>query len=124
MAGIGGGYLSLVDVPYFSTEMTAGRGFIALAIVVFGKWHPVKACGAALLFSLCNAVLNRLQAIPDLGFIPYQFFSDVALHLDASCSSGVCWARQTPRCASPTLSKGIASKSATPAFYPSCVSQR
>ncbi len=74
MAGIAGCYLSLVDVPYFSTEMTAGRGFIALAIVVFGKWHPVKACGAALLFSLCNALLNRLQAIPDLGFIPYQFF--------------------------------------------------
>lgn len=74
MAGIAGGYLSLVDVPYFSPEMTAGRGFIALAIVVFGKWHPVKACGAALLFSLCNAVLNRFQAIPDLGFIPYQFF--------------------------------------------------
>lgn len=74
MAGLAGGYLSLADVPYFSTEMTAGRGFIALSIVIFGKWHPVKACGAALLFGLGNALPDRLQAIPDLGFIPYQFF--------------------------------------------------
>ena len=74
MAGIAGGYLSLADVPYFSPEMTAGRGFIALSIVIFGKWHPVKACGAALLFGLGNALPDRLQAIPDLGFIPYQFF--------------------------------------------------
>ena len=74
MAGIAGSYLSLADVPYFSTEMTAGRGFIALSIVIFGKWHPIKACGAALLFGLGNALPDRLQAIPDLGFIPYQFF--------------------------------------------------
>ena len=46
MAGIAGGYLSLADVPYFTPGMTVGRGFIALAIVIFGKWHPVKACGA------------------------------------------------------------------------------
>lgn len=72
MAGIAGSYLSLADVPYFSTEMTAGRGFIALAIVIFGKWHPTKACGAALLFGLGNAVSDRLQVIPDL-FIAYQF---------------------------------------------------
>ena len=74
MAGLAGGYLSLADVPYFSTEMTAGRGFIALSIVIFGQWHPVKACGAALLFGLGNALPDRLQAIPDLRFIPYQFF--------------------------------------------------
>jgi general nucleoside transport system permease protein len=74
MAGIAGSYLSLADVPYFSTEMTAGRGFIALSIVIFGKWHPIKACGAALLFGFGNALPDRLQAIPDLGFIPYQFF--------------------------------------------------
>lgn len=72
MAGIAGSYLSLADVPYFSTEMTAGRGFIALAIVIFGKWHPTKACGAALLFGLGNALSDRLQVIPDL-LIPYQF---------------------------------------------------
>ncbi len=70
MAGMAGGYLSLADVPYFTPGMTVGRGFIALAIVIFGKWHPVKACGAALLFGLGSALDVRIQA---LGWhIPYQ----------------------------------------------------
>lgn len=73
MAGIGGGYLSLADIPYFTPEMTAGRGFIALAIVIFGKWHPVKACGAALLFGLGFALDVRFQA-KGLG-VQYQWFS-------------------------------------------------
>ncbi len=73
MAGIGGGYLSLADVPYFTPKMTTGRGFIALAIVIFGKWHPMKACGAALLFGLGFALDNRFQAF---GWdIQYQWFS-------------------------------------------------
>ena len=72
MAGIAGGYLSLADVPYFTPGVTVGRGFIALAIVIFGKWHPVKACGAALLFGLGTALDARFQA---LGWgIPYQVF--------------------------------------------------
>ena len=72
MAGIAGGYLSLADVPYFTPGMTVGRGFIALAIVIFGKWHPVKACGAALLFGLGSALDARFQA---LGWgVPYQVF--------------------------------------------------
>ena len=72
MAGMAGGYLSLADVPYFTPGMTVGRGFIALAIVIFGKWHPVKACGAALLFGLGSALDARFQA---LGWgIPYQLW--------------------------------------------------
>lgn len=71
IAGIAGAYLSLADVPYFTPGMTVGRGFIALAIVIFGKWHPVKACGAALLFGLGEALEVRFQAI---GWdIPHQF---------------------------------------------------
>ncbi len=72
MAGIGGGYLSLADVPYFTPGMTAGRGFTALAIVIFGKWHPVKALGSALLFGLGFALDARFQAA---GWkIQYQLF--------------------------------------------------
>ena len=71
IAGLAGGYLSLADVPYFTPGMTVGRGFIALAIVIFGKWHPVKACAAALLFGLGGSLEVRFQAI---GWdIPYQF---------------------------------------------------
>lgn len=72
MAGIGGGYLSLADVPYFLPGMTSGRGFVALAIVIFGKWHPIKACAAALLFGLGYALDAQFQAF-GLG-IQYQWF--------------------------------------------------
>ena len=72
LAGVGGGYLSLADVPIFTPGMTAGRGFTALAIVIFGKWHPVKAFGAALLFGLGFALDARFQAS---GWgVQYQWF--------------------------------------------------
>ncbi len=72
MAGIGGGYLSLADVPIFTPGMTAGRGFTALAIVIFGKWHPIKVFGAALLFGLGFALDALFQAS---GWeIQYQWF--------------------------------------------------
>ncbi len=72
MAGIGGAYLTLADVPYFSPGMTFGRGFVALAIVIFGKWHPIKAFAAALLFGLGYAMDAQFQAL-GLG-IQYQWF--------------------------------------------------
>lgn len=72
MAGIGGGYLSLAEIPYFTSEMTDGRGFVALAIVIFGKWHPIKTCAAALLFGFGFALDFRFQA---LGWdIQHQWF--------------------------------------------------
>ena len=72
MAGLGGGYLTLGDVPFFLPEMTSGRGFVALAIVIFGKWHPIKVGAAALLFGLGYAMDAHFQA---LGLnIQFQWF--------------------------------------------------
>lgn len=72
LAGAAGAYLSLAHANTFTEGMSAGRGFIALAIVIFGRWHPVGAMGAALLFGLANAVQFQFQAI---GLaIPYPFF--------------------------------------------------
>ncbi|MEA5594418.1 ABC transporter permease [Rivularia sp. UHCC 0363] len=71
LASLGGAYLSLVQVKYFAEGMTAGKGFIAIAALIFGKWHPVGSSLASLLFGATEALQLRIQA---LGInIPYQF---------------------------------------------------
>lgn len=62
IAGLGGAYFTLVSVPQFGENMTAGLGFIALATVIFGQWHPVKAALAGLLFAFADQ-LQRLLVV-------------------------------------------------------------
>jgi general nucleoside transport system permease protein len=70
LAGLGGAYFTLESVPHFEPLMTNGRGFIALAAMIFGKWTPLGAWGAALLFGLTEALPVTLQI---QGFaVPYQ----------------------------------------------------
>lgn len=71
LAGLGGAYLALVHVKFFVEDMSAGKGFIALAALIFGRWHPVSTALACLLFGATEALQLRIQAF-NLN-IPYQF---------------------------------------------------
>jgi general nucleoside transport system permease protein len=73
LVGCGGAYLALVQVNYFAEGMSAGRGFIAIASLIFGRWHPVATGFAAFLFGATEALQLRIQA---LGVnISYQFLT-------------------------------------------------
>nr|WP_221209361.1 ABC transporter permease [Leifsonia aquatica] len=63
IAGLGGAYFTLGSVGAFSKEMTAGQGFIALAAVIFGRWDPIRATLAALLFGFASNLQNVLGII-------------------------------------------------------------
>lgn len=63
IAGVGGAFFTLGAVGAFNKEMTAGAGFIALAAVIFGGWHPLKAAAAALLFGFASNLQNTLSVI-------------------------------------------------------------
>jgi simple sugar transport system permease protein len=63
VAGTGGAYFTLVSVPNFTKDMTAGLGFIALAAVIFGRWDPIRATLAALLFGFAQNLQNLLNVL-------------------------------------------------------------
>ncbi|MEJ1091364.1 ABC transporter permease [Microbacterium istanbulense] len=71
VAGMGGAFYTLVSVPRFNQEMTAGAGFIALAAVIFGQWDPIKATLAALLFGFATNLQGVLSVIGSP--VPSQF---------------------------------------------------
>lgn len=74
LTGLAGTYLATGLSAGFVKEMTAGRGFIALAALIFAKWRPLPALGATMLFGFLEAIANRYQNL-DLGFVtlPVQF---------------------------------------------------
>lgn len=72
MGGLAGGVLVIAQAGSFAEGMSAGRGFIAIAIVVLGRWHPLGVAAAALIFGAASALQYFFQA---LGWpVPYQLF--------------------------------------------------
>ena len=74
LCGLAGSYLTLAQNASFSPNMTAGRGFIALAAMIFGKWKPLPTMGACLLFGFLDAMAIRMQGVqlPGVGEVPVQ----------------------------------------------------
>lgn len=72
LAGAAGAYLSMEATGSFQRNMTTGRGFLALAILIFGAWRPLRIFAAALFFGFTNALASQLQGVVN---IPQQFIT-------------------------------------------------
>ena len=85
LAGLGGAFLSLGHLNLFAWGMTGGRGFIAMAAMIFGKWMPFGAFWASLFFGFSDALQMRLQA---LGLLPPQIILTIPYVLTIAVLAG------------------------------------
>lgn len=100
LAGIGGAYLSIGQSSLFTRNMTSGRGFIALAALIFGKWRPVQTLLACLLFGFTEAVTIQMQGVvklPSGEDIPIQFIQMVPYVLTIVVLAGFIGSSQPPK---------------------------
>jgi len=98
LAGIGGAYLSIGQSSLFTRNMTSGRGFIALAALIFGKWRPVQTMLACLLFGFTEAVAIQLQGVRFGGEeIPNQFIQIIPYVLTIVVLAGFIGQSRAPR---------------------------
>jgi simple sugar transport system permease protein len=94
LGGLAGGTLVIAQAGTFAEGMSAGRGFIAIAIVVLGRWHPLGAALAALVFGAASALQFLLQA---LGLdLPYQLFLALPYALTLAALVGVAGRARAP----------------------------
>lgn len=100
LAGVGGAYLSIGQSSLFTRNMTSGRGFIALAALIFGKWRPVQTMLACLLFGLTEAVTIQMQGVvklPSGEDIPVQFIHMVPYLLTIIVLAGFIGSSRPPK---------------------------
>jgi ABC-type uncharacterized transport system permease subunit len=100
LAGIGGAYLSIGQSSLYSRNMTAGRGFIALAALIFGKWRPVQTMLACLLFGFTEALSIQMQGavkLPSGEDIPVQFIQMVPYVLTIIVLAGFIGSSRPPK---------------------------
>lgn len=94
LAAIGGAYLSTGQSSLFTRNMTAGRGFIALAALIFGKWRPVQTMLACLLFGAAEALSIQMQGVSE---IPVQFIQIIPYVLTIVVLAGFIGHSRAPR---------------------------
>jgi|SRR6185436_13540651 len=98
LAGIGGAYLSIGQSSLFTRNMTVGRGFIALAALIFGKWRPVPTLLACILFGFTEALSIQMQGAKPFGKdIPVQFIQMVPYVLTIVVLAGFIGTSRPPR---------------------------
>jgi simple sugar transport system permease protein len=94
LAAIGGAYLSIGQSSLFTRNMAAGRGFIALAALIFGKWRPVQTMLACLLFGFAEALATQMQGVVR---VPVQFIQIIPYLLTMIVLAGFIGLSRAPR---------------------------
>jgi simple sugar transport system permease protein len=99
LCGLAGTYLSVAQSAGFLPNMTAGKGFIALAALIFAKWRAWPALGACFLFGLLDAISIRLQGIvlPGIGEVPVQAIQALPYLMTVILLAGVIGRATPPR---------------------------
>jgi simple sugar transport system permease protein len=99
LCGLAGASLSIAQHASFIRDMSAGRGYLALAALIFGQWRPVPTLGACLLFAFADAVQARLQGtpLPLVGVVPVQFVQAIPYALTVILLAGFVGRAVAPR---------------------------
>ncbi|MGH2340254.1 ABC transporter permease [Segnochrobactraceae bacterium EtOH-i3] len=99
LTGVAGAYLSIAQSAGFIRDMTAGKGFIALAALIFAKWLPVNVLFTCLLFGFLDAAAIRLQgvSVPGIGLVPVQIFQALPYALTVILLAGFIGRAVPPR---------------------------
>ena len=99
LCGISGAYLSIAHHASFIRDMSAGKGFLALAALIFGQWRPVPTLAACLLFAFADAVQVRLQGtpLPLVGVVPVQLIQAMPYVLTVALLAGFVGRAVPPR---------------------------
>jgi general nucleoside transport system permease protein len=99
LCGLSGAYLSIAYHSGFIRDMSAGKGYLALAALIFGQWRPVPTLGACLLFSFADVVQVRLQGtpLPVVGVVPVQLIQAIPYVLTVALLAGFVGRAVAPR---------------------------
>ena len=106
LAGLAGANLTIEQVGSFTENMTNGRGFIALAANIFGRWTPIGSYLASLLFGFADALQIKLQILRDVVNIPPQFFYMLPYVLTVIVLAGVMGRAAAPAAVGEPYEKG------------------
>lgn len=98
IAGLGGAVLSVCLSSSYTRNMTAGRGFMALAALILGKWRPVQAFVACLLFGVCEVAQLKLQgmSLPYFGVVPVQLVQIIPYVITLMILAGIVGESRAP----------------------------
>ena len=106
LAGIGGGVFAITTAGNFAGNTIVGQGFMALAALIFGKWHPLGAMGAALFFGFAQALSISAQQIPALANVPQVYLLILPYVLTILALAGFVGKAEAPKAIGKPYEKG------------------